>query len=262
MRFGFGKNWKNYIQKLDNTKIEYATECLLKPLKLDSLAGKSFIDIGSGSGLMSLAAARKGARVLSFDYDKDSVEATQYTKDTFGKEYADWNIQQGSVLDKPYLESLGKFDIVYSWGVLHHTGDMWAALENVSHMVNPGGYLYIAIYNNQGFTSRLWKLIKRIYNMNIIGRLLISAIFIPYFYIIGVVFDLINHGNPVYSITHYQSNRGMSVWHDIIDWIGGYPFEVATHAQIFNFYHPKGFELIHVQSTTSVGCNEFVFKKK
>jgi SAM-dependent methyltransferase len=109
---------------------------------------------------------------------------------------------------KTYLKSLGTFDIVYSWGVLHHTGNMWQALQNVVPMVKPGGLLYIAIYNNQGFTSRIWKMIKWIYNWNFLGKLLISAIFIPYFYILGTISDLIRHGNPFYSITHYQSYRG------------------------------------------------------
>jgi len=261
MRFSFGKNWKNYIKNLNEEKILSAEKWLMDHLNRQSLEGLRFIDIGSGSGLMSLAAARRGAKVHSFDYDKDSVEATAFTKEHFGKQYADWTVEQGSVLDEEYLKSLGTFDIVYSWGVLHHTGDMWKALANVEPLVKPGGLLYIAIYNNQGFRSRGWKAIKWIYNSNIIGKLLISAIFIPYFYILGMLSDLIRHGNPFYSITHYHSYRGMSVHYDIIDWIGGYPFEVATHSEIFNFYYPKGYTLVHLRSTTSVGCNEFIFKK-
>jgi 2-polyprenyl-3-methyl-5-hydroxy-6-metoxy-1,4-benzoquinol methylase len=66
-----------------------------------------------------------GAKVYSFDFDSNSVECTQILKNKYHIENNSWRVDEGSVLDLDYLTKLGKFDIVYSWGVLHHTGKMW-----------------------------------------------------------------------------------------------------------------------------------------
>src|SRR6185312_5384679 len=151
MRFGFGKNWQSYIKTLDESKIKSSEKWLSDSLSVSSLEGKRFIDIGSGSGLMSLAARNMGANVFSFDYDENSVAATQHVRSAYYPDDPKWNVERGSVLDKEYLTSKGKYDMVYSWGVLHHTGNMWQALENVTDLVNENGTLYIAIYNDQGY---------------------------------------------------------------------------------------------------------------
>src|SRR6266516_5946417 len=134
-------------------------------LAVSDLHGRSFLDVGSGSGLFSLAAKRLGAiRAHSFDYDPDSVACTGEMKRRFYADATSWTIEQGSVLDTTYLRSLGTFDVVYAWGVLHHTGDMWRGLGNVTDLVAAGGRLFIAIYNDQGSTSQRWRAIKRLYN--------------------------------------------------------------------------------------------------
>ena len=99
-------------------------------LEMDDLTGKTFLDIGSGSGLFSLAARRLGAKVHSFDFDSNSYGCTMELRKRYFDGDGNWKVEQGSALDRNYIESLGKFDIVYSWGVLHHTGAMWTALEN------------------------------------------------------------------------------------------------------------------------------------
>src|SRR6266581_6146197 len=157
VRFQFGKNWARFLSVLDSERIAEAESSLTGMLEAPDLRGRSFLDVGSGSGLFSLAAKRLGARrVHSFDYDADSVACTRELKRRFYANDADWTIEQGSVLDALYLQSLGTFDIVYSWGVLHHTGDMWRALGNAAALVGVGGRLFIALYNDQGSTSRRW----------------------------------------------------------------------------------------------------------
>src|SRR5437016_6038307 len=141
-RFAFGENWARFLIVLDEDRIRLAEGSLREMLKVDHLRGKSFLDVGSGSGLFSLVARRLGATVRSFDYDQQSVACTQELKRRYFPGDADWIVEEGSILDNDYLASLGKYDIVYSWGVLHHTGAMWQALENVSHLVAPQGLLF------------------------------------------------------------------------------------------------------------------------
>jgi 2-polyprenyl-3-methyl-5-hydroxy-6-metoxy-1,4-benzoquinol methylase len=151
-------------------------------LGCDDLAGKSFLDIGSGSGLFSLAARQLGASVFSFDYDAQSVACTQEMKRRYFTEDPSWTIEEGSALDIDYIRSLGNFDIVYSWGVLHHTGDMWEGLKKVDSVVKTGGTLFIAIYNDQGAKSRFWLRVKQVYNRlpKVLQPLYVMAVTAPF----------------------------------------------------------------------------------
>lgn len=149
-RFGFGKNWLNFFRIVDEERISAAEKSLQQLLGLQDLTGKRFLDIGSGSGLFSLAARRLGADVYSFDFDPDAVACTQEMKHRYAPGPDHWTIRQGSAIDKEFLGSLGQFDVVYSWGVLHHTGSLWEALDNIHSSVAPGGLLSLALYNDQG----------------------------------------------------------------------------------------------------------------
>ncbi|HKY27860.1 MAG TPA: class I SAM-dependent methyltransferase, partial [Pyrinomonadaceae bacterium] len=152
-RFQFGENWKHFLSTLNETRIVEAEKSLKEMLQVEDLTDKSFLDVGSGSGIFSLAAKRLGARVHSFDYDPESVACTMELRRRYFSDDSDWTVEEGSVLDTKYLQSLGKFDVVYSWGVLHHTGKMWQALENVSQPVSRDGKLFIAIYNDIGWRT-------------------------------------------------------------------------------------------------------------
>jgi len=260
-RFAFGKNWSRFLKVLDDNRIEEAEKSLKTMLQLDSLKGKTFLDAGSGSGLFSLAARRLGAKVTSFDYDPHSVACTEELKRRYFQDDSQWTVEEGSVLDKNYLAGLGRFDVVYSWGVLHHTGSMWQALENMVPLAAKSGRLFIAIYNDQGRTSKLWKVVKRLYNRFPWG--LKPFVLWPAFIRLWCptfIKDFINL-RPFSTWRQYRSMRGMSPWRDVVDWVGGYPFEVAKPEEIFQFYKEKGFHLEKlVTCGGGLGCNEFVFK--
>ena len=232
-------------------------------LEVENLQGKTFLDAGSGSGLFSLAARRLGAKVHSFDYDPHSVACTKELKQRYFEGDQQWTIDEASVLDKSYLAQLGKFEVVYSWGVLHHTGAMWEALDNISTMVSPsGGKLFIAIYNDQGGPSRRWLKVKELYNNYQALRFPLAIYTVVRQWYLTVIRDSLKF-NPLFSWFNYKKNRGMSPWRDVIDWVGGYPFEVAKPEEIFDFYQDRGFWLKKLKTCAGgLGCNEFIFYKK
>jgi SAM-dependent methyltransferase len=259
-RFEFGLNWSKFLKSLTEEQIVRAEESLKQMLRVESLLGCSFLDVGSGSGLFSLAACRLGARVHSFDYDPLSVASTAELRRLYFPEASAWRVEQGSILDSAFLRTLGEFDIVYSWGVLHHTGGMWEALERVASLVKAGGTLFIAIYNDQGKRSRRWRSIKKAYNRlpPSLRFLILWPTFIKLWWRRLLKDALI--GRPFQSFHNYKAVRGMSLWRDVVDWVGGYPFEVAKPEDIFNFYYQRGFQLDRMTTQAGdLGCNEFVF---
>ena len=261
-RFPFGENWLNFLNILSDGHITEAEKSLRNFLGDFDLMGKRFLDIGSGSGLHSLAARKMGANVVSFDYDLQSVACTNELKKRYFPNDTSWQVMQGSILERSFIESLGEFDVAYAWGVLHHTGVLWQALYNAQIPLKKGGLLFVAIYNDQGIISSLWKIVKRFYCSGWLGRTLMSMLFYPAFFISGLVIDLVHLRNPVTRYHEHKKYRGMSLLHDWRDWLGGYPFEPAEPGRIISFYKNLGFEIIHFLPTGhGFGNNQFLFRR-
>ena len=262
-RFAFGENWLRFLAVLDDDRITEAEKSLRTMLRVQDLRGKTFLDAGCGSGLFSLAARRLGAVVTSFDRDAQSVACTEEIRRRFAS--ADdpaWTIQRGDMLDVPFLKSLGAWDVVYAWGVLHHTGALWTALENAAGLVKPGGTLFISIYNDQGMWSRCWLLLKKLYVSSKLGRHVATTLGASYFVFAGLKSDLVRLRNPLAAYREYRQKRGMSIWHDWIDWFGGYPFEVAQPAAVVDFFVERGFVLTTLRTVGgSLGTNQFVLRR-
>ncbi|MDW8464060.1 MAG: methyltransferase domain-containing protein [Geminocystis sp.] len=285
--FWFGRNWKNYVKHVVTEKtLEEAKESLFKYVPQDIskdefYRNKVFIDFGCGSGTFSLGALLTGCKkVISFDIQNESLEVTEMLKDKFkyllnklDHEYS-WEIFRGDILDDGLAETLSAFgDIVYSWGVLHHTGSMYKAIENACKLVKPGGFLIIAIYNHAP-SSESWLKIKRFFNSHPPLQpflALLYGVFVCSAYIIRrKTFNL-------------YKDMGMHVFYDAIDWIGGYPYEYACYEEIQKFVENLGFTLVksptklpcgkdsaetnpvkrffQIIRAANTGCNEFVLKK-
>lgn len=261
-RFPFGENWKRFLGILSEEHIQEAEKAIVTFLRVSDLTGKRFLDIGSGSGLHSLAARRLGAEVVSFDYDLQSVSCTREIKSRYYSDDPLWKIEQGSILDRDYVDGLGAFDIAYAWGVLHHTGALWQALYNSQRPLREGGLLFVAIYNDQGIVSAIWKIVKRAYCSGAFGRGMMTALFYPVFFLSGLLIDLARLRNPSARYREHKKYRGMSLLHDWRDWLGGYPFEPAEPNRIISFYKNLGFELVNFQPTGhGFGNNQFLFRR-
>ncbi|MFD7229322.1 class I SAM-dependent methyltransferase [Streptomyces sp. NPDC059881] len=260
-RFAFGQNWHQFGQLVDEERITSARRSLELALGTTDLTGRTFLDIGCGSGLFSLAAVRMGARVRSFDFDPDSVRTTQKLREEFAPD-TDWSVCCASILDPDFVKRQGKADIVYSWGVLHHTGSLWKAMDAACGLVAPGGTLFVSIYNDQGLESRVWTEVKRRYNQSgpLARRLLLSGsvLYLSRNYPARALLNVARGRGPASGAV--PRARGMSRKHDLVDWVGGYPFEVATPEEVFSFCRERAFELRHLKTCRGgLGCNEFVF---
>jgi len=267
--FAFGKNWKSFVARhMTPDQIAEAEISLREFLKCDNLAGKTFVDVGCGSGMFSLAAHRLGAsKVVSFDVDADSTECCRMLREDAGAP-DNWTVLSGSALDDGFIAGLGKYDIVYSWGVLHHTGNVWKAIENAARLVNENGLFYIAIYNRAvGWAihpdgrigpSSFWAVEKKIYSslpafaQNIIDYALMTLLILIY---------LITFKNPIRKIKDHNRLRGMSWRIDIKDWLGGYPYQPATADEVSDFVRELGFTLENLKSNAGLLNNEFLFRK-
>lgn len=261
-RFAFGENWRRFLTLVDEERLAAAQASLRDMLGVERLDGRRFLDVGCGSGLFSLAARRLGATVRSFDYDASSVACALELRRRHAPDEAAWTIEQGSILDAAYVDALGTWDVVYAWGVLHHTGDMRRAFDHVTRLVAPGGTLFLAIYNDQGAASRAWTAVKRTYVSGALGRAVVSATCVPAFLSAYALHDLARGRSPLARRERHKQDRGMSIYRDIIDWLGGYPFEVASPEAVFDFFRPRGFRLARLRTVGgSSGNNEFVFTR-
>jgi 2-polyprenyl-6-hydroxyphenyl methylase/3-demethylubiquinone-9 3-methyltransferase len=252
--FDFGSNWEGFSkQHIDRHRLVTACESLEVLFDKKSFVGKSFLDVGCGSGLFSLAAYQLGAKkVVGIDVNPRCVEISQGNRDILVPG-APIEFYVGSALAPEQLKRFGSFDLVYAWGSLHHTGSMWSAIRNVSRCVAPEGVFVLAIYNKH-ITSPVWKMIKWTYNQvpDFVQRCM-AVVFAGIIYFAKL---LVTRTNPL------SKERGMDFWFDVIDWVGGYPYEYAAPTEVEESVRAQGFLLQrYIPAQVPTGCNEFVFHR-
>jgi 2-polyprenyl-3-methyl-5-hydroxy-6-metoxy-1,4-benzoquinol methylase len=261
-RFAFGDNWASYASLVDEERLVEAERGLVRLLGPDGLRGRTMLDIGCGSGLHAAAAGRLGAaRIVALDLDPRSVETTRAVLTCHAPLVAA-EVRQADVFDlKP--GTAGRFDVVYSWGVLHHTGAMDEAIERAAAMVAPGGRFAFALYRRTRLCG-LWRREKRWYaaarpSAQAMARRIYVGLLRARFAVTG--------GDFATYVAKYKSARGMDFLHDVHDWMGGYPYESITPAEVDHALRKLGFE--HVLSFTQPtslglfgsGCDEYVYRR-
>jgi len=251
--FSFGENWRDYVETVSEDSVRRARSDIEAWVGAERVRGKTVLDLGCGSGIHSLCYHLLGAReILSLDIDPYSVEATRVLWEKAGKP-ATWKIMQGSVLDAEFVRGLGRHEMVYSWGVLHHTGSMWEAIANAATTVAPGGLFWIALYvKGPKYPEHLAQ--KRAYNRaSWLGKK-----WMVWKHIAGLMRERRRAGlNPFTWNEKY--GRGMDVYHDLIDWLGGLPYEVASKSEVVDFCAERGFVLEKVEELPEGGCNIYLF---
>lgn len=251
--FDFGANWQAFSAALvDEERLATAMRSLQELLGRERLDGLSVLDVGCGSGLFAIAAHRLGAaRVVGIDINPRSIAASEQNRTRLSPG-ASIQFLQASALDQKAMTALGSFDLVYAWGSLHHTGAMWEAIRLTAARVAPTGTMVLALYKRHS-TSPVWHAIKWFYNR---VPALVQRAMIPLFAaIIYIAKLLVTRRNPL------EKQRGMDFWYDVIDWVGGYPYEYASVAEVEQFVAPLGFRLRKaVPDPVPTGINEFVFE--
>src|SRR5205807_7264000 len=159
-----------------------------------------------------------------------------------------WRVVEASALDEGFMASLGTYDVVYAWGSLHHTGAMWRAIDLTAERVKPGGRLFIAIYNDMGWASHTWRWVKHSYN-SLPPALRWIVLWPAFAWIWGpmVIIDALRGKGPLSRWRNYAINRGMSAWRDVVDWVGGYPYEVASIPALEDHLRPLGYSATKVE---------------
>jgi 2-polyprenyl-3-methyl-5-hydroxy-6-metoxy-1,4-benzoquinol methylase len=258
-RFGFGKNWTKFIEtKFNEERVKSSIDVFCEFTGLSDLLGKSFIDVGCGSGLHSVAASRMKAKsIFSFDFDPHAVKITKLLMERELNKNQ-WQVEQGSILDKDYLQKLAKYDFVYSWGVLHHTGAVWDAISNTCELVKKDGMMYLALYSlDVQPQAEFWLNVKQKYVKA--GKL--KRLYMEQWYFFKFVYNsnLILHLKGRLEKGTKRA-RGMDVLTDVRDWLGGWPMEFVYDQEVINFVKLKGFTLTNIDKGEA--CTEFLFKKK
>ena len=247
------RNWRNYRQTLTDADVRAMQMSLQDWLGTGELQGKGVVDIGSGSGLSATALWKQGvASLLTFDFDPHSVAATEKAAEDCGAP-ENWNNKHGSILDRDFVAELGSFDIVHSWGVLHHTGNMWEALENAIGLLSPGGRLLISLYAaGPRYPDHLE--LKQRFNQasDQVKESMIRQRLEPYL----AEFDC----QTIDELRSSRRERGMSIYYDVVDWLGGLPYEVAWSSEVLGFCGARGLEPCRVMQRGEGGCSEYLFQ--
>lgn len=259
-RFEFGDNRQSFAANYTEDRRAFA-RAQLERLVGSEIRGATFLDIGCGSGLHSLAALDLGAEaVTAIDIDPVSVATAEALLGRYaaGKP---WQVRQSDILSSQ--RDLDAADIVYAWGVLHHTGDLRRALRQAANLVRPGGLLVVAIYRKTPL-CRAWRAEKWIYTNS--TRRVRSAIEALYRFALSALLSVRGTTYQQYR-EGYAKGRGMSLEHDIKDWLGGYPYESMSIADAeetiggIGLAHERTYPAPIRYGLLGSACDEYVYRR-
>lgn len=116
--------------------------------KFDATHGKELLEVGVGAGTDHLKFARAGANCTGVDFTKAAIDLTRHRLKAEGLAS---RLSRGDAESLPFADD--RFDIVYSWGVIHHTPDTARAAREILRVLRPGGHFCVMIYNARSIVA-------------------------------------------------------------------------------------------------------------
>jgi 2-polyprenyl-3-methyl-5-hydroxy-6-metoxy-1,4-benzoquinol methylase len=122
----------------------------------DALGGMETLEVGCGSGFAAQLMAEAGANVVAVDLTPWAVETTRKRFEAFGLRA---EIREADAEELPFEND--RFDLVFSWGVIHHTTDMNRALGEIVRVCKPGGRVILMLYHRRSFFFAFYRGLAR-----------------------------------------------------------------------------------------------------
>ena len=122
----------------------------------DSLEGKDVLEVGCGSGIAVQMFAEAGADVTAVDLTPWAVRTTRARLEAFG---LGGEVSEADAEDLPFKSD--SFDLVFSWGVIHHSSDMDRALAELVRVARPGAQVVLMVYNRRSLFYASYKAFQR-----------------------------------------------------------------------------------------------------
>lgn len=260
-QFDFGENWQNFsANALTDDRVSQAAKDLENLCSGIELRNRLFLDIGFGQGLSLLSAAMMGAKTVGCDINPKCATVLDRNRAFFPSLKFTPKVVVGSILEDSVVHVLrtfgndeGAYEIVHSWGVLHHTGEMEKGIRHAASLVAPGGFFILAIYNRH-WSSLIWSYIKWTYVK--LPKWAQKATIWLLFPVIYAAKWLVTGKDPKIQ------ERGMDFYYNVVDWVGGHPYEYATRESIVSAVAGLGFSAVRViPAIVPTGCNQFVFRR-
>lgn len=155
-RYGFANSRKKYFKEIENTR--YRLEpYLLSFANFREAKGKKLLEIGVGAGTDFCQWVKNGAIASGIDLTSSAIELTKERLEISNIKNSSYELRTADVENLPFTNN--EFDIIYSWGVLHHTPNTERAFQEVYRVLKPGGIFKGMIYHIPSWTGwMMWML--------------------------------------------------------------------------------------------------------
>lgn len=142
---------KEYFEEIEAHRYEREPE-IFSFAQFPRFRGQKVLEVGVGAGTDFLQWVRVGALAHGMDLTEEAIQNVEHRLDVYGLKAED--LRLGDAENIPYDDDF--FDLVYSWGVIHHTPNTPRAFEEIVRVTRPGGHCKIMIYHRRSLGAFYW----------------------------------------------------------------------------------------------------------